>query len=67
MWNTQIKEQIIYGDDFVKIGNYEFNYIETIEINEKIKIDNPEHPAERYKKKNKKNLPLLEEGLLDFC
>lgn len=64
---TEITKQIIYGDDFMKIGNYEFDYIETIEIKEKITKEKPEHPAERYKKKNKKNLPLLQEGLLDFC
>lgn len=51
----------------MKIGNYEFEFIETIEIKEKITKEKPEHPAERYKKKNKKNLPLLQEGLLDFC
>lgn len=51
----------------MKIGNYEFDYIETIEIKEKITKEKPEHPAERYKKKNKKNLPLLDEGYLDFC
>lgn len=51
----------------MKIGKYEFNYIETIEPSEKIKKENPEHPTQRYKKKNTKQLPLLDEGYLDFC
>ena len=51
----------------MKIGNYDFNYIETIELNEKIKKDDPAHPVERYKIKNTKKLPLHEEGSHDFC
>ena len=51
----------------MKIGNYDFNYIETIELTEKIKKDDPAHPAERYKMKNTKKMLLLDEGHLDFC
>ena len=56
------------GDDTIfvlcKDENSAFNLKGNLE---KITKEKPEHPAERYKKKNKKNLPLLQEGLLDFC
>ena len=62
---TEIKEQIIYGDDFVKIGDCEFKYIETVEL-----LNNKEgklyyEPQSKYK--NTKKLELHEFGKGEFC
>ena len=62
---TEITKQIIYGDDFMKIGNYDFTYIET--ISPIVKNGIIKYPAPHVRYKNIKNLPLNEYGLKEFC